>query len=359
MLLKVKSLHTRARGTTVTIAAIAVGATVLASCGGHGKPKAAPTTSTTLPAPTTTAAPPPTAPLTGLPQPNAAQLNATAVVVKIDNIDDARPQTGLADADIVYEEEVEGGLTRLAAVFQSKYPTVLGPVRSGRLTDEGIADDLNHPVYVMSGTNAMFLGTLRSQPVWEVDAGNRGDLFYRGGSKPAPHNLFTNVVSLSKAAKNPTPPAPLFQYRLPNTPMTGAAVAPATHLQFGLPHTSVSWDFNTQFGAWTRNQNGTPDVDNTGAQLKATNVVVLFINYIVSGVATGEGGPPAPIPEGIMTGTGQAWFLSGGQVVKGTWTRSGLTTPATYADSAGAPILLSPGNTWVELVPVGTAAALS
>lgn len=359
MLSKEKSLHIRARGTTATIAALAAGATVLASCGGHSKPKAVPTTTSTLPAPTTTAAPPPTAPLTGLPQPDASQLNATAVVVKIDNIDAARPQTGLADADVVYEEEVEGGLTRLAAVFQSKFPTVVGPVRSGRLTDEGIADDLNHPVYAMSGTNAMFLPVLRSQPVWEVDDGNRPDLFYRAGSKPAPHNLFTNVASLAKAAKNPTPPAPLFQYRLPNTPLTGAGVAPATHFQFGISHTSVSWDFNAQFGAWTRNQNGTPDVDNTGAQLKATNIVVLFINYIISGTATGEGGPPAPIPEGIMTGTGQAWFLSGGQVVKGTWTRPGLTTPATYADTAGAPILLAPGNTWVELVPTGTVPTLS
>ena len=359
MLLNTKSLHARARNRTAVFAALAAGATVLASCGGQTKPKAIPTTtSTTVPAPTTTT-PPPTAPLTGLPQPDAAQLNATAVVVKIDNIDDARPQTGVAAADIVYEEQVEGGLSRLAAVFQSKYPTVLGPVRSGRLTDMGIGDDLNHPVYAMSGTNGMFLPTLRAQPWWEVDDGNRADLFYRAGPKPAPHNLFTNVASLAKAAKTPTPPAPLFQYRLPNTPMTGAGVAPATHFAFGLSHTSVSWDFNAQFGAWMRTQNGTPHVDNTGAQLKATNVVVLFINYIVSGMATGEGGPPAAIPEGIMTGTGQAWFLSGGQVVKGTWTRSSLTTPATYTDSAGAPVLLAPGNTWVELVPTGTVPALS
>ncbi|HVA74935.1 MAG TPA: DUF3048 domain-containing protein [Acidimicrobiales bacterium] len=359
MLLKEKAIRARARGTMATVAALAAAAAVLASCGGHSKPKSVPTTSTTLPAPTTTAAPPPTAPLTGLPQPDSAQLNAPAVVLKIDNIDDARPQTGLADADIVYEEQVEGGLTRLAAVYQSSYPKVAGPVRSGRLTDEGIADDLNHPVYAMSGTNPMFLPILRSQPFTEVDDGNRPDLFYRAGPKPAPHNLYTNVESLAKAAKNPAPPAPLFQYREPNTPLTGAGVAPATHLTLGFSHTSIGWTFNAQSGAWQRTQNGTPHVDNTGAQLSATNVVVLFINYIISGVATGEGGPPAPIPEGIMTGTGQVWFLSGGQVVKGTWSRSGLTTPATYADSAGAPILLAPGKTWVELVPTGTVPSLS
>lgn len=358
MLSNEKSLNARARTRTATIAAVAAGATILASCGGHSKPKAAPTTSTTVPATTTTTLPP-TAPLTGLPQPNAAQLSATAVVVKIDNIDDARPQTGLSSADIVYEEQVEGGLTRLAAIFQSRYPTVVGPVRSGRLTDRGIGDQLNHPVYAMSGTNGMFLPTLRAQPWWEVDAGNRPDLFYRGGSKPAPHNLFTNIASLAKAAKTPTPPAPLFQYRTSGTPMTGAGAAPVTHFAFGFSHTSVTWDFNAQNNVWLRGQNGTADLDNTGAQLRATNVVVLFINYTISGYATGEGGPPAAIPEGNMVGSGQAWFLSGNQVVKGTWTRSSLTTPATYADSAGAPIQLAPGNTWVELAQTGTTPQLS
>lgn len=353
MLSNEKSLHARARARTATVAALAAGATILASCGGHSKPKAAPTTSSTVPATTTTTLPP-TSPLTGLPQPSASQLNATAVVVKIDNIDDARPQTGLSSADVVYEEQVEGGLTRLAAVFQSKYPTVAGPVRSGRLTDEGIGDDLNHPVYAMSGTNAMFLPTLRAQPWWEADDGNRPDLFYRAGSKPAPHNLFTNIAALAKVAKTPTPPLPLFHYALPGVPMTGAGVAPATHFSFGFSHTAVTWDYNPPTGTWLRGQNGSRDLDNTGAQLQATNVVVLFINYSISGYATGEGGPPAAIPDGNEVGTGQVWFLSGGKVVKGTWSRPNLTTPATYTDSAGAPMLLAPGNTWVELAQAGT-----
>jgi hypothetical protein len=359
MLSKDKPLPTRARTTTSALAALAAAAAVLAACGGHSKPKAVPPTTTTAPAPTTTAAPPPTAPLTGLPQPNAAQLQAPAVVVKIDNIDDARPQTGLASADVVYEEQVEGGLTRLAAVFQSSFPTLAGPVRSGRLTDEGIADDLNHPVLAFSGTNAMFLPILRSQPVTEVDQDNHPALFFRYGPKAAPHNLYTNIAALAKAAGNPAPPAPLFQYRAANTPLSGAGVAPASHLALGFSHTAIGWDFNPQSGTWLRTQNGTADTDNTGAQLGATNVVVLFVNYITSGFATGEGGPPAAIPEGILTGSGQVWVLSGNDVVKGTWSRSSLTSPASYVDSAGAPIQLAPGATWVELAQAGSTPALS
>lgn len=303
-------------------------------------------------APTTTTVPP-VSPLTGLPQPNAAQLQAPAVVVKIDNIDNARPQTGIASADVVYEEQVEGGLTRLAAVFQSTYPTTVGPIRSGRLTDEGIGDDLNHPVYVMSGTNAIFLPQLRAQPWTDVDDTNHGEQFYRGGSRPAPDNLYGNVAAIAKLSTTHTPPAPLFQYRAAGSPFNGAGVTAANHLNFALPNASVAWSYSPQFGQWVRTQNGTADVDSSGRQLSATNIVVLFINYVVTGMATGEGVPATPIPGGIMTGTGQALFLSGNQVVKGTWNRTSLTSPATYADGSGAPIQLAAGNTWVELLPIG------
>ncbi len=178
-----------------TLTALGTGAALLvAACGGgHPAVRAAPTTvSTTTVAPTTTTTtrpkppppkpPPPTAPLTGLLQPNHQQLSAPAVVVKIDNVAAALPQSGVNQADVVYEEEVEGGLTRLAAVYQSDYPAVVGPVRSGRLTDEGIADDLNHPVLAYSGTNAIFLPILRAQPVTDVDDGNHPELFSRSGA---------------------------------------------------------------------------------------------------------------------------------------------------------------------------------
>ena len=109
------------------------------------------------------------------------------MVVKIDNVDAARPQTGVNQADVVYEELVEGGLTRLAAVFQSQYPTVVGPVRSGRLTDEGIADDLNHPVFAYSGHQRHLPArSSASQPVTDVDDGNRPDLFWRSNLAAAP-----------------------------------------------------------------------------------------------------------------------------------------------------------------------------
>jgi hypothetical protein len=354
--------RTHARRRTAGISGVAAGAaglSLLASCGGSHVKAAPPTTTTSTTVPiTTTTTLPPVFPLTGLPASDAGQAQAPAVVIKIDNVDQARPQTGIGAADVVYEEEVEGGLTRLAAIFQSSYPSTVGPVRSGRLTDEGIGDDLNHPVYVMSGTNAIFLPQLRAQPWTDVDSNNHGNQFYRGPGA-APHNLYTNASSDAKLSSTHTGPAALFQYRQSGTPLSAAGATSASHIGMAFSGASITWDYSSQSGAWVRGQNGTADVDSSRTQLSATNVVVLFINYYVSGTVAGEGVGAQPIPAGTMTGSGQVWVLSGNSVVKGTWNRTGLTTPATYSDTSGQAIQLSPGKTWVELVPVGTAPALN
>jgi Protein of unknown function (DUF3048) N-terminal domain/Protein of unknown function (DUF3048) C-terminal domain len=342
------------------LAAWAAGLTALGACGSHHRVAApATTTSTTAPPSTTTTTTqppsPPVSPLTGLPPSSASQLLAPAVVVKIDNIDVARPQSGIGQADVVYEEMVEGGLTRLAAVFQSSYPTVVGPVRSGRLTDEFIADDLNYPVFVFSGTNANFLPILESQPVTAVTQASDPGLFYRAGPKVAPDNLYSNVVSLAQLSRTKTAPAPLFTYVPQGTQFGGAAAGPAASIAIHFPAASVFWQYSPQAAGWVRSQNGTTDIDAAGHPIVATNVVVMFINYVTSGMATGEGVPPTPIPEGVLTGTGPAWFLSGGKIVRGTWSRSGLTAVATYENASGSAVQLTPGKTWIELVPAGNA----
>lgn len=347
----------------VRSAALLSGAVLVVTACSSGHKKAlqntVPTTAPTTVAPTTsTTLAPAVAPLTGLPTSRAA-MGRPAVVVKIDNVDQARPQTGINSADIVYEVEVEGGLSRLAAVFQSDYPTTLGPVRSGRLTDEGIADQLNHPALVFSGANGMFLPVLASQPVTLVNDTNHPELFHRIGSN-IPHNLYTNVASVAALVKPPTGPAPLFRYLHAGQAFGGAGAAPAGSVSVAFPAASATWTWNATTHLWQRNQNGSPDVDSAGRQVAVANVVVLFINYITSGYATGEGlAAPAPIPEGVFTGTGQAWFFVDGQVVKGNWSRSSLTGPTTFTDSAGAPIAVAPGQTWIEAMPNGNVPTVS
>lgn len=338
----------------------------LAGCGSHhsaAKPQA---TSPATGAPTSpaTTAPArhrgPTAPLTGLAV-SAKAARRPAVVVKIDNVAQALPQTGVNQADIVYEEMVEGGLTRLAAVFASQQPTKVGPVRSGRLTDEGIADDLNHPVLAYAGTNAVFQPQLADQPLSDITEDVAPNLFVRDDSRAAPHNLYVTVAGLAALDKPATAPKPLWAFRAAGSRFRGKGVTSAASISLSFPAATAEWTWDKKSEQWLRTQNGVADSDASGARISARNVVVEFVNYVTSLYVTGEGtgADGSAIPTGEQTGSGTAWFLSGGAIVKGTWSRPSLTDRTVYKDAAGHVIRLARGRTWVELPPTGTAATVT
>jgi hypothetical protein len=347
----------------VVLPALVLGSVLAVSaCGGGSKKVAAPTTvapttvAPTTVAPTTTTsttvAPEPMAPLTGLPASSPAVLTRPAVVVKIDNVDQARPQTGINQADVIYEEMVEGGLTRLAAVFQSQLPDPVGPIRSGRTTDLGIIGDLDHPVLVYSGANSGFLEALGEAPATNVNADNHPTLFFRGGTHPAPHNYFADATDLVAQAPAGSPPPPaLFTYG-PAGHAAAAGATPMATATVTFPAARAVWTWNAGTGVFSRAQNGTPDVDITGVPVGATNVVIQTIPYSTALVEAGG----TIIPEGNLVGSGKAWVLTGGDEVPATWTRTSLTAVTTYTDSAGNPIVMNPGQTWVELLPTTSAA---
>jgi hypothetical protein len=345
-------------------AATAVLVLVVTACGGGAK-KAAPPATTGSTAATTAAnnsttstapPPPPVSPLTGGGQGDAARLNRPAIVVKIDNVDPARPQAGLDGADVVFEEMVEGRVTRLIAVFQSTDSARIGPVRSTRTTDIDIVSALNHPLYSYSGGNTGFVAQLRAAPVVDVGADSHAGPYIRSGPHGAPHNLYTSTAGLlALAPKGSGPPPALFAYRASGQAAASVGAAPAQHLDFNFGFSSASWDWDPASSTWKRGQNGSADVLQSGAQIGAANVVVQFIPYTTDGYATGEGINPAPaIPKGQTVGSGTAEILTGNKVVQAHWSKAGSTAVTQFTDSSGQPITLSPGPTWVELAPVGT-----
>jgi len=353
----------RRRG-ALAAAAVAAAAT-LGACGGpHHVAGGTGPGSTTAPGPASQPAKPKAhhailAPLTGQPV-SAGRARREAVVVKIDNIAPALPQTGVAQADVVYEEMVEGGLTRLAAVFQSTYPKVVGPVRSGRLTDEGIVDDLDHPVLAYAGANGLFQPKLAAQPAHLVDADNYPSLFYRDDAREAPHNLYADAFRLAATVRRPVAPRPLWSFRAAGAPFTAAGARPAAGVTVTFPAATARWTWSAAHFRWLRTQDGLPDVDSSGARLSAANVVVEMVPYHTSAYVSGEGAASGgAIPTGDLVGSGRAWILSGGKVVEGRWHRASLTGPTVYEDAAGRPVRLAPGPTWVELPPVGSAVAVS
>jgi hypothetical protein len=333
---------------------------LLAGCGG-GK-KAAPKTTTTTIA-TTTTLPPPVYPLTGLPATDLGLLKRPALVVKIDNADGsgegnmARPQIGLNQADVVYEEMVEGSVTRLAAIFQSGDSDPVGPIRSARTTDIAVFSPLHNPLFAWSGANVAFAALIRESPLIDVGYDAHSEIYSRRDTHFAPHNLYSSTPELfSLAPPDAVPPPPLFVYRnaTESTPVGAPAVA-SVHVEFGggAGNAPVDWFWSPLKGAFDRNQKETPHVDENDVQVAPQNVVIEFVDYVDTGFVDISG---APVPEAQLVGSGECWVLTKGVLVKGTWKKSATDAVTTYADASGAPIKLTPGHTWVELAPNGGAA---
>jgi hypothetical protein len=335
---------------------------LLAACSAAAKKKAAvraeaPTT-TDAPSSSTTA--PPVAPLTGLPQPDPARRARPALIVKIDNVAGARPQAGITKADVVFEEEVEGGLTRLAAVFQSADADPVGPVRSTRTSDIDIVSLLNHPLYAFSGGNSRFVAEIDASGIVDVGYVARPHDYYFGPGS-APHNLYTRASALYASAPPGagTPPA-IFSFRPLGAAPLNASATPVTHASLDWPASSAAWTWDGASQTWRRIQDGTPDVDQGGQQVAVPNVVIQSVTYVADGVASGEGvNPPPPIPKAVLVGQGDVWVLTGGKVIKGQWSRPSAGVATQYTDATGAPIQLAPGPSWVELIPAGTIPAVS
>ena len=344
------SLMSRKTGSIALAVSLAA---VLAACGGDKK-KAAPTTTV---APPTTAAPTVgfpagASPLTGMPG-KAELLARPALVVKIDNAPKARPQVGINQADVVIVEKVEDGVTRFFTIYHSQDADPVGPVRSARSTDSALARSLNRPLFSYSGANATFQKLINAAPLVNVGISTQPGEYRRDRGRPSLYSVMTNTAALfRKAPPGSKPPAPMFAYRLNNSKVANAGAAPAggAHIEYlgDNINTIVDWKWDAAAGAWKRSQDGGPHNDAAGTQVSARNLIVQFIAY----VDTGERDQSNTIvPEGKLVGEGEAWVFTDGQVVKGKWSKPKPESVTVYTDSAGKPIGLTPGQTWVELSP--------
>lgn len=347
-------------------AALALLAVVAAACGGGGGSEAttSTTTASTVPSTTTTTAPPPTAPLTGEVIDDESILGRKALVVKIDNNNViSRPQNGLVEADIVFEELVEGGVTRLFAVLHSEGTDLLGPIRSGRTTDIELVANLGTPLFAWSGANTEVRRRLRAADLIDVGFDLLGNqrtpdgepYYYRRSGRRSPSNLYSSTGVLWQAQPEDAsgPPPALFTYRAPEQPLpAGAEAVSSVDVNFGgREQMVVRWEWDDSVGGWRRIQAGSAHVDDSGDQIVAENVIVRFTAYRDSGYVDTTG---ASSPEAVMTGDGEAWVFVDGHVVRGTFSRPTLADRTIFRDATGAEIALDPGATWVELPRIGS-----
>ena len=293
----------------------------------------------------------PIAPLTGLPDPTGASLKRCAVTVKIDNTQSGHPKYGVDQADVVYEEVVEGGITRLAAIFNSQAPDRVGPVRSVRKTDQSLVRPIRG-VFAYSGGAPYAIASINTAPVVQLDETRAGPLMFRDHSRNAPWNLYAHVDFMYSKCGPIVPPPALFTYRAAHAPVAGV---PTTSVRVGFlgggafyrgsPSFAVTWNWDAPSGTWKRSIFGSPEVVASGTQFAPKNVVVMFVNYVGGDPSHGNEGA-----EAVLTGTGQGASCSRRARRSPAPGRGPMRPgPRSCSTRAARSIALTPGQTWVEL----------
>ncbi len=332
----------------VWCALVATAALVVGACGGGDDKTQVSSDSTTRTTAATTTVAPIIAPLSGTVDPTGASATRPVLTVKIDNTPSGQPQFGVDQADVVYEEIVESGITRLALMFQSQAPDKIGPVRSVRNTDQAIVWPVGG-IFAYSGGAPISVKSISQAPVNRIDEDNAGDAMFRDSSRKRPFNLYGVAPALFANGGQPVPPPPLFGYRAASVAPPGGTPVSTFNVGFKKGF-AIDWTWDATNKRFTRAQFGKPAVTGTGAPIAPQNVIVQFVNY-VGGKPPGGAGQEGS--EAVMVGGGDAWVFTGGQVVKGTWQRAAKENVTKFVDAKGAEIKLAPGQTFVELLQSG------
>lgn len=334
-------------GLAVVVAGVVIA--VLVTQGNKG-------TAAKVPASTTVATTPAQiCPLTGAPAPapGGAVPARPALGIKIGNYPGDRPSSGLNQADIVFEEPVEGAITRLVAVFQCQGAALAGDIRSARQPDAGILSQLSKPLFVHAGGINPVIALMQSSPLIDKNlySGGNGSAIILQPGRVAPYSTFVNTATVwALQPSDTTPPAPIFSYSaaLPKGSVAGSGAS--VHIPFS-SSSDVTWQWNAATGTYLRFYSGQADKLLNGSQTATSNIVVMTVpTSIGSWVENSEGGHEVDV---TATGSGPLVVLRNGVAVTGTWTRPTLTQPATLTSAAGVPITLQPGSSWVELAPIG------
>jgi hypothetical protein len=292
-------------------------------------------------------------PLNGTPMPDGRPDNPV-FIVKIENTYGGEPQIGLNKADLVVEELVEGGLTRLAAFYYSALPSKVGHVRSMRTTDIGLAAPVGGQIIASGGANKTYKQITRSgTTIFSEDKGAPG--FSSDPAKSRPYNRLINLKTVASKAKPTDIVGPYFTWTPEDakesepaptdsaTPATEPKTARAATVRFS-PGTFTNWALKG--GKWIRTNSHAP----RATDFKADTMIVMFAKIVDAGYTDIANNP---VPETVVKGTGRAVIFNGKTVTEATWSKSRLNATISFTGADGQPITIEPGKVFVELAPKG------
>jgi hypothetical protein len=265
------------------------------------------------------------------------------LAVKIDNLAPARPQTGLTGADIVYVMPVEGGLSRFLAVFSSRFPPVIGPVRSAREDDLELLRQFGRPAFAYSGAQPQLLPVVERARTVDLYAGRAsvGGGYFRDPRRIAPHNLYARTSRLLAEAAGASRARDI-GFRFGPAPAGGRA---ATSFSVSYPAASFTFRWSANDGRWLVGMDGTPARAAEGGPLSAATVVMQYTAVRTSRFL--EAGARPPYAE--STGAGTGVVLRGGRAYGIRWSRPGADGGTTFTTMSGQVMTFARGPVWVVL----------
>lgn len=281
--------------------------------------------------------------------------NNEIIIVKIDDTRQAQPQTGIEDADVVYIEQVEGGATRIAALYSSKYPEIVGPVRSARISDIEIFAQYGKFGFAYSGAQRKLISVIEAANLFNMSAERFGyyEPYFRDESRYAPVNLYlypkillekahAKDIYFEKATKSGWVFGPVGK-----AGEDGKNGREVLGVDFSWPAVKYGADWDKATQKWLIRQNGEPKMAKSGSQLAADTLVVQLVTITDSEYGDKFGGVT---PHSATIGTGKALIFRGGKVFDAIWDRPTTTDTTTWKDATGADIPFATGQTWIALV---------
>jgi len=283
--------------------------------------------------------------LTGEQVVDEAAITAPVTAIMIENSPDARPQSGLKSAGVVYEAIAEGGITRFLTLFQNTKPSLVGPVRSLRMYYVDWLAPYNASVAHVGGS-LFALNEIRNGNYRDIDQFFNGGSYWRATDRYAPHNVYTNFEKLDalNAAKGYTSSTfTSFSRTDGKAAETPDATNIAINFSSALYNTSYIYDKTTN--TYARSLAGQPHLDREAGQISPSVVVALRVNMTL----VMEDGYREQIE---TTGSGEATIFQNGTATQATWHKADRSSPLTLTDQEGKEIPLVRGQTWIAAVPL-------
>jgi hypothetical protein len=283
-------------------------------------------------------------------------LDGVILAVKIDDSVAARPQIGLDKADIVYIEQVEGGLTRLAAIYSSEIPQLIGPIRSARITDLEILSQYGTVVFAYSGAQSKFLPVIRAANLHDYGAQRESPVIYtRDPLRNSPTNMVLRadllMEKVRKDGKTVSQSSPN-EWTFGDKPEGGFPISQAKALW---PAASYDFRWSAPENRWTIFNDDLPNLSAAGLAHSPSTILIQMVKIVPSIYGDKFGGVT---PHSLTIGSGTGYLLRDGEYFPARWSRVDGASGTIWTALDGTPLNFSRGQVWVALVekdPIFTA----